>query len=86
MKEVKTGMGRMEMRFLEEGKQCRLHGLLYADDLVLCGDLEEDLKVMAGCFDKTCRKRGLKLNADKRKVMVLVGEEELEFEICVDGA
>ena len=46
------GMGRIEVRYLEEGKEWRLHGLLYADDLVLCGELEEDLKVMVEplCF------------------------------------
>ena len=40
MKEMKTGMGR----------EWRFPGLLYADDLVLCSELEEDLKVMVGCF------------------------------------
>ena len=34
MKEVKMGMGRMGMRFQEEGREWRLTGLLYADDLV----------------------------------------------------
>ena len=43
MKEVKMRMG---VRFLEEGREWILPGLLYADDLVLCGELEEDLKVM----------------------------------------
>ena len=31
------------MRFSEEGRERRFTGLLYADDLVLCGELEEDL-------------------------------------------
>ena len=39
MKEVKIGMGR---------RGVRLPGLLYADDLVLCGELEEELRVMVG--------------------------------------
>ena len=43
MKEVKMGMGRMRMRFLEEGKERRLAGLLYADDFILCGESEDDL-------------------------------------------
>ena len=30
-------------------------GLLYADDLVLFGESEEDLKVMVGCFDWSVR-------------------------------
>ena len=60
-------------------------GLLYVDDLVLCGKSEEDLRVMAGRFAEVCRRRGLKVNAGKSKVMVLTGEEGLECEIHVEG-
>ena len=35
------GMGRMGVRFLEEGRKWRLPGLLYASDLR--GESEEDL-------------------------------------------
>ena len=35
-------------------------GLLYADDLVPCDELEEDLRVMVVWFDEVCRRRGLK--------------------------
>ena len=56
MKEVKMGMGRKE--------EWRLPGLLYGDDLVLFS-AEEALKVMVVCWRK-----GLKVNADKSKVMV----------------
>ena len=59
-------------------------GLLYADDLVLCGESEEDLRAMVGHFVEVCRRRGLKVNAGKSKVMVLGGEEGLECEVCVD--
>ena len=48
-------------------------GLLCADDLVLCDELGEDLKVMVGCFVKVCRRRGLKVNAEKGKMMVYRG-------------
>ena len=34
------------MRFLEDGREWILPGLLYADDLVLCGESEEDLRAM----------------------------------------
>ena len=33
-----------------------------------------------------CRRRGLKVNANKSEVMVLGGEERLEYEIRIDGA
>ena len=65
------------MSFLEDGREWRLPGLLYADDLILCGESEEDLRMMVGRFAEVCRRRGLKVNADKSKVMVLNGEEGL---------
>ena len=34
MKEVKMGMGRRGMRFMEEGRESKLPGLLHADDTV----------------------------------------------------
>ena len=58
--------------------------LLYADDLVLCGESEEDLRAMVGHFAEVCR-RGLKVNEGKSKVIVLGVEEGLEYEVCVDG-
>ena len=59
------------------GGEWRLPGLL-------CGELEEDLRAMLGCFAEVCR-RCLKINAGKSKVMVLVGVEWLECEVCIDG-
>ena len=56
-------------------------GLLYADDLILCGESEEDLRGMVGCLS-ACR--SLKANAGKSKVMMLNGEEGLKCEIRVD--
>ena len=62
-----------------------MRGLLYVNDLVLCGESVEDLRAIAGCFIEVCRRRGLKVNAGKSKVMVLGGEEGLECEVCIDG-
>ena len=44
MKEVK--MRRRGVRFKEEGRELRLTGLLYADDMFLCGESEENLRAM----------------------------------------
>ena len=84
MEEVKMGMGRMGVRFVEDERDCILYCLLYADDLVLCGKAKEDRKVIMECFVELGRRRSLKVNTDKSKVMVLGGEEGLE--IRVDGA
>ena len=83
MKEVKMGMGRRGVRSLEDWRQWKLPGLLYADDLVLCSDSEEDLKMMVGWFAEVCRRR-MKINAGKSKVMILNGEEGLECKVHVD--
>ena len=56
-----------------------------ADDLVLWGESEEDLKAMVGRFVDVFRRRGLKDNTGKSKGMVLNGEEGLEYEFHVDG-
>ena len=78
--DVKEGVN-----FLEDGREWRLPGLLYADDLVLCDELKEDLRVMVVQFAEVCRRRGLKVNASKSKVMVLNGEEGLECVVHIDG-
>ena len=41
--------------------------------------------MMVGRFAEVCRRRGLKVNAGKSKVIVLGGEEGLECEVCVYG-
>ena len=51
-----------------------LKNRLHADDLVLYSESEEDMKVMMQHFIEMRRRRGLKLNADKSKVMVLGGK------------
>ena len=74
MKEVKMGIGRRQVSFLEDGREWRMPGLLYAEDLVQCGESEEDLRVMVGRFAEVCRRKGLKVNEGESKVVVLNGE------------
>ena len=79
-------IGRRQSAFSlqEEGREWRWPGLYYANDLVLCGESEEDLRTMVGRFVEVCRRRGLKFDAGKSKVIVLCREEGLECEVCVD--
>ena len=81
MKEVKMGMERRGVRFQEEGREWRLPGLFYVDGLVLCSESEEDLRAMVGRFVEVCRRKGLKVNVGKIKVMVSGGEKGLEWEV-----
>ena len=59
------------MRFSEGMGEGRLTGLFYTNDLVLCGESEEDLKGMIGRFIEEYKTKGVKLNANKNKVKVL---------------
>ena len=68
-----NGDGKKEREISRGEREWRLPGLLYADDLVLCGESEEDLSAVVGRFIEVCRRRGLKVNACKRKVIVLDG-------------
>ena len=43
IKEVILGMRRRGVRFLEDGGEWRLPGILREDDLVLCGESEDDV-------------------------------------------
>ena len=70
MKKLKMGMGRRGVRFEEERREWRLPDLLYADNLVLCGESEEELKTIVGRFIEVYRRRSLKVNAGKSKVML----------------
>ena len=84
IRDVKMGIGMRGMRFMEVGREWRLPGLLYTDDLILCVKLVEDLRDMVGWFIEVFRKRGLNVNAGKSKVMVINEEEGLECVVHVD--
>ena len=69
----------------EEGREWRLSGLSYANGFSLCGESEEGIMAMVGRLVEVFRRRCLKVNADKSKVMLLVGEEGLGWEVRVHG-
>ena len=72
------------VRFLEEGERVEIAWPPVPDDLVLCGVSEENLRGMVGQFAEVCRRRGLKVNVGKSKVMVLNGEERLVCNVHID--
>ena len=71
IKEGEIKMGRIGVRFLEESKEWRLPGRC----LGFMWGAGGRLKVMLARFVEVCMRRGLKLNADKGKAVVLGGEE-----------
>ena len=63
------GMGRRGMRFMEDGREWILPGLLYV--LVLYGEPEDDTRAMVGRFVEVSKRTGLNVNASKSKGIVL---------------
>ena len=72
------------VRMIENGREWRVPCLLYEGDLVLCGESEESLRGLVERFGRVCKKRGLKVNVDKSKVMV-VSEDSSRCEVVLDG-
>src|SRR5215469_17676938 len=71
VREVKRECMEEELNLLSErgGIQWRVNMLLYADDTVLMGETEELLQRLVTSFDRICRKRKVRINVDKSKVM-----------------
>ena len=79
MKEVRMGMGRRGLSFLEDEREWRIPGLLYADDLVLYGESEVVVDVRDLCevsIGSREVRRGLLLSEIGRKNPLEVGDRD----------
>ena len=57
----------------EATRECRvglLWELLYADDLALTAETQEEVELMFGEWRRAVERRGLKVNLEKTKIMV----------------
>src|SRR5678815_2570334 len=77
------GVAEEGVRMIENGREWRVPYLLYADDLALCGESEESLRGLVEGFGRVCKRRVLKVNFDKSKVMV-VSEDSPRCEVMLD--
>ena len=84
IKEVKKELGRKRTRSSEEGKVLILLGLLYTDDLLICGESADDLRVMAERFEFVWQRKHVKAKANTNTEMVLRREKELLCEVSVN--
>ena len=84
IKELLMGMEMEGVKMKMNGAEWKVPCLLYADDLVLCGESEESLSRLVERFGRICKRRGLKVNVDKSKVMV-IGKERTPCRILLDG-
>src|SRR5678815_2452669 len=83
MKELEMGVAGNGVRMMENRDEWRVPYLLYADDLVLCGESEESFRGLVERFGRVCKGKGLKVNVDKSKVMV-VSEDTPRCEVMLD--
>ena len=67
--------------YLQEGRDWRLPGLLYTDDLVVCGESEEDLPVVMKIFE-VFQRRDLKVNEDKSMRWCWVKTNDWDMKPC----
>ena len=64
----------------EATRECRVGGLwelLYADDLSLTAETQEEVELMFGEWRRAVERRGLKVNLENRKMMVTGGEVDV---------
>src|SRR5678815_4994791 len=55
MKELEEEVIGKRDRLMENGREWRVPYLLYADDLVLCGESEESLRGLVGGLESKCK-------------------------------
>ncbi len=70
MREVKGKVGEIGVRMYDEGRKWVLNSVLFADDTVLIAESESGLQNLVNVFDSVCKRRKLKVNVNKSKVMV----------------
>ncbi len=70
MREMKGKVGEVGVRAYVEGRKWLLNSILFADDTVLIAENESDLQNLVSVFDSACKKRKLKANVNKSKVLV----------------
>ncbi len=70
MREVKGKVGEVGVRMFDEGRKWVLNSILFAADTVLIAENKSALQNFVSVFDSVCKRRKLKVNLDKSKVMV----------------
>ena len=89
MKELRANVGEVGAVFLEtnEGREWIVEWLMFADDTVLVCDSREKLMRLVSEFESVCRRRKLKVNVDKSKVMKIGRNDGIgELNVRMNGS
>ncbi len=79
-REMKVGVQDLGVRLNVRGVAQPLVAGLYSDDTVLLAESEGMLQRIVDEFDRICKRRKLKVNTGKRKVMVFKRARDQTFE------
>merc|ERR1712121_55348 len=80
VREVYTRVNQAGVRLSEEGeREWVLSQLLFADDTALVAESAEQLQCLVQEFGRVCKRRKLRVNVGKSKVMRIGGSEEPEM-------
>ena len=85
MKEVIETIGNVGVEMKMGKEKWKLSHLLYADDAVLLTESREELQEYVKAFVNVCKKRNLKMNVNKSKVMVFERNGTSDAEIIIEG-
>ena len=69
----------------EGGERWRINHIMFADDVVLMGDSDKELQEMVSKFEEMCRRRKLRVNVNKSKVMRMGKRRSSPLEIKLEG-
>ena len=70
LREMKANVGGVGVEMCVNGGNWVLNTILFADDTALIAENERDLQKLVNMFDSVCKRRRLKVNVNKSKVMV----------------
>ena len=82
MRVMERGLSLLE----SENGECKLNQLLFADDTALVADSEEELQHLVREFGRVCKRRKLKVNVNKSKVMrCRRGVDDSRLNVTLEG-
>ncbi len=67
---MKGKVGEAGVRMCAEGRKWVLNSILFSDDTVLIAENESDFQNLVSIFDNVCKRRKLKVNVNKSKVVI----------------
>ena len=87
MREVNARVRGLGLKLIDESEnEWEMNQLLFADDTVIVDDSEEKLSLLVSEFGRVCKRRKLRVNVGKSKVMRCTRREDgANLNVMLDG-